>query len=34
MPFAVRCQSCESARERESGPHAALGNRLWAENPF
>jgi DnaK suppressor protein len=34
MPFAVRCQCCESARERESAPHAALGNRLWAENPF
>jgi DnaK suppressor protein len=33
MPFAVRCQRCESARERESRPpRSPFRSRLWAEN--
>lgn len=33
MPFAVRCQRCESARERESrAARSPFRSRLWAEN--
>jgi DnaK suppressor protein len=34
MPFAVRCQRCESAREREkTPPQTARKSRLWADGP-
>ena len=33
MPFAVCCQRCESARERESRPpRSAFRSRLWPES--
>jgi DnaK suppressor protein len=31
LPFAVCCQACESARERETRIRQESGRRLWAE---